>query len=256
MKSLPLLCPVLLCLLLPLRATAGAGLPRAPGGFVVAIDAGHSRESPGAVSSRGVPEYDFNTKLAVLLLERLHDRGFQRAFIISGKDQRALSPVERAEAANRAGADLLISIHHDSVQPCYLSRWTYGGKALLYSDRFAGYSLFLAGCGENYRKSLLFATMVAGRMAVQGFRPSCHHGEAIPGEGRDIVDAGKGIYRDKGLVLLREARMAAVLIEGGVIVNRGEEEMLKTPECREKIVEAIVSSVEEYSSRVPEGGHN
>jgi N-acetylmuramoyl-L-alanine amidase len=194
-----------------------------------------------------VPEYAFNARLAKLLMGRLYARGFTGAFIVSGAHG-ALSPAERAGAANRAGADLLISIHHDSVQPVYLSQWSYGGRKLLYCDRFRGYSLFISGLTENRGRALQFARILAEKMVSSGLSPSHYHAEPIPGEARDAVDAEKGIYRDDSLMLLKCALMPAVLMEAGVIVNRDEEATLETAAHREKIAEAVVSSVEEYCS--------
>ncbi len=246
----------LFCLILFLPGAVPGAEAQSPacdhGSFVVAVDAGHSPDSPGATSARGVPEYEFNARLAKLIVARLHARGFTRAFIVSGEG-RALSPAERAGAANGAGADLLISVHHDSVQPVYLSEWSYGGNKLLYCDRFKGYSLFISGVTEGYGRALLFARILAGRMISGGLSPSHYHAEPIPGEARDPVDQDKGIYRDDSLTLLKEAHMPAVLMEAGVIVNRDEEAMLEDGAHREKIAEAVVSSVEEYCPRV-EGG--
>ena len=242
---------VLFCLMLFLPGALPGGegppLPCNPGSFIVAIDAGHSPDSPGAMSARGVPEYEFNARLTRLIIGRLHARGFTGAFIVSGGG-RALSPAERAGAANRAGTALLVSVHHDSVQPAYLSEWSYGGRKLSYCDRFRGYSLFVSGLPEGCGRALLFARLLAEKLAAAGLSPSHYHEEPVPGEARDVIDPEKGIYRDDSLALLRNARMPAVLMEAGVIVNRGEETMLETAAYREKIAGAVVSSVEEYCS--------
>jgi len=42
------------------------------------------------------------------------------------------------------GVDLFISIHHDDVQPVYYSKWDYNGKTYHFSDKFAGYSIFVS----------------------------------------------------------------------------------------------------------------
>lgn len=242
MKS-ALFTATLFCLLFALSAAAQQGC----GTTVIAIDAGHSPESPGATSARGKPEHAFNDRLAGLLLERLHAAGFTRAFIVPVKAG-GLSPSGRAGAANDARADLLISVHHDSVQPAYLSEWSYDGRTLLYCDKFDGYSLFISGPEDTGNRALLFARILAARLISAGLRPSHHHAEAIPGEARHAVDAEKGIYRDDNLEILKRARVPAILVEAGVIVNRDEEAMLETPAYRERIAEAVVSSAGEYCS--------
>lgn len=235
-------------LILLLGAGPARGSSCVPEGFIIAIDVGHSPESPGATSARGVREYEFNRDLARLLLTRLHGEGFKGAFVIT-EGYRGLTLRERAERANRAKADLLISIHHDSVQPSYLSRWSHEGRSLAYCDKFRGYSLFLCGSNGAYAESLILAAMVGRRMREAGFSPSLHHAEQVEGERRTLLDREKGIYRDDRLVILRTARMAAILLECGIIVNRDEEAALATPAYRQRIVEALVSAIKEYCDR-------
>ena len=106
--------------------------------FRVAIDIGHSPSTVGAVSARGVPEYNFNRKMAQLLLAKLQqDNRFRGSFIVNetGDD---LSLSSRPAIAERRGADLFLSIHHDSVYPEQLSQWVYQGKLMDVCDQFAG----------------------------------------------------------------------------------------------------------------------
>ena len=46
--------------------------------FRVLIDVGHTATSPGADSARGVPEYDFNLKLADVVAQSLHEAGVRQ----------------------------------------------------------------------------------------------------------------------------------------------------------------------------------
>jgi N-acetylmuramoyl-L-alanine amidase len=46
--------------------------------FRVLIDVGHTATSPGADSARGVPEYEFNLKLADAIAQSLHEAGFDK----------------------------------------------------------------------------------------------------------------------------------------------------------------------------------
>jgi hypothetical protein len=46
--------------------------------FRVLVDVGHTATSPGADSARGVPEYEFNLKLANVIAQSLHEAGFDK----------------------------------------------------------------------------------------------------------------------------------------------------------------------------------
>jgi N-acetylmuramoyl-L-alanine amidase len=96
------------------------------------------------------------------------------------------------------------------------------------------------------QKSLLFAGILGTEMLKEGFSPSLHHAEKIEGENRKLVDKNRGIYEYDDLIILKNAKMAAVLLECGIIVNRNEEEQLSDPTNRRKIVLAILRSLDNY----------
>lgn len=217
------------------------------GAFLIAVDVGHSKSDPGAVSSRGVPEFEYNQRLAAEALAALNGAGFSRSFLIdaSGNGAGSAGLMERAQTANDRKADLLISVHHDSVQRRYLRPWVIAGHARQYSDRFSGYSIFCSAGSDQRGQSLRFARLLADELRKIGRRPSLHHAEDIPGEAYHLVDRERGIYTAE-FVVIKNARMPAVLLEAGVIVNRAEERRLATAEYRAGTVRAIVASVSEF----------
>jgi N-acetylmuramoyl-L-alanine amidase len=63
---------------------------------------------------------------------------------------------------------------------------------------------------------------------------------------RQLLDADAGVYRYDQLVVLRYARMPALLMEAGSIVNRQEELELRTPERRAATSAAVETAVEQF----------
>ena len=63
---------------------------------------------------------------------------------------------------------------------------------------------------------------------------------------RELLDPGAGVYRYDQLIVLKETRMPAVLLEAGSIVNRQEELVLASAERRALESAAITSAVEEF----------
>jgi N-acetylmuramoyl-L-alanine amidase len=106
----------------------------------IAIDVGHTRASQGAVSARGVGSTRSTRSLRRRCSRSCGTEADRASFIMDGTASRSFD--SRAEAAVRGKADLVVSIHHDSVQPRYLETWSYKGKPHRYSVRFSGYSLF------------------------------------------------------------------------------------------------------------------
>lgn len=228
MRHLPALAVLLL---LALRAAAA---PPA-----VALDVGHSHARPGATSARGVAEFDFNLKLAQAIAAELQKAGV--AVRLIGAD--GLADDLRARAPQAAGTQLLLSIHHDSVQPHYLRRWRHDGVTRPYSDRFRGHSLFISSRNPQEARSLHCAARIGRALRRAGFVPTRHHAEPIAGEARPWADYTAGAHYYDNLVVLKTATVPAVLFEAGVIVHRQEEKLLAQERRRARMARAAARGI-------------
>jgi N-acetylmuramoyl-L-alanine amidase len=210
----------------------------------VAVDVGHTRDKPGEISARGRPEREFNLALAKRLDSALASRGI-RSLLINPEGE-AMALHDRPRLAAEAGASLLISIHHDSVQDHYKTEWEWGGRRLFHADQFSGYGLFISALNPAYDESLRVATNMGKGLLAAGLRPSLHHAEAIPGEGRPLVDVARGVYRYDDLVVLKYATIPAVLVEAAIIVNRAEERKAREPAFQAKVAEALAAAAQAH----------
>jgi N-acetylmuramoyl-L-alanine amidase len=221
-----------------------------PSKFRVAIDVGHTPETPGATSSRGQTEYSFNLALASEITNRLKAEGYDASLIRVhgiGVDQL----VNRTQQVNALQPRLVLSIHHDATQPRYLQKWSPGGTALNFSDRFSGFSLFVSRLNVHPADSLKFAELLSSALTSHGLVFSSHHSENIGGERRRWANASKGIYYYDDLFLLQHASAPAVLLEAGLIVNRIEELVLGSAAGRDTIASAATSAVQAYCASTP-----
>jgi N-acetylmuramoyl-L-alanine amidase len=209
----------------------------------IAIDIGHTPGTPGAVSATGVTEYTFNRRMARLIADDLRRQPGVEVTLINDSG-REISLLGRGDAANAAKADLFLSVHHDSVNERYkVTRRTPDGRVFRESDRFRGYSVFFSEKNVEPAMSFEFAKQLGRAMREQGMSPTAHHAEKIPGEGRDLLVPETGVYRFDDLLVLKRARMAAALLECGVIVHPDEERELNGSERQRQIVEAVRSAV-------------
>jgi len=213
-------------------------------GIPIAIDVGHDRARSGAVSARGMPEFEFNLALAREVLATLLAAGFSRSFLI-GESGAPLELPERTATAGRAGARVLVSIHHDSVQSRYLERWTFQGHMREHTTHARGFSLFVSARKRFFAASKDLASRIGAELRATGKRPSVHHAEPIEGEGREVIDAIDGVYRFDDLVVLRSAAMPAVLLEAGVIKHPDEELVVATKAFQADVAGAIRSTLEQ-----------
>src|ERR1700740_934146 len=95
--------------------------------FRLVLDVGHTAQVPGAKSARGLHEFDFNLNLAKLIERQLVDAGFTKTVLLVTEGPALRGLAQRVMRANATHADLLLSIHHDSVPDSMLEKWEYNG---------------------------------------------------------------------------------------------------------------------------------
>jgi len=203
----------------------------------VALDVGHYAAEPGVISASGIPEFEFNLALANEVKAELERHRVAVRLIGERGDYAVLHHRTR----DARGADLFVSIHHDSVQ----ERW------LPQADRFAGFSLFISRQNPQLAKSLACASAIGAKLRGAGFTPSRYHADSVLGESRPFADEANGVHYYDNLAVARTATMASVLVEGGVLVNREEERRMRDPEVRGRIAAAVASGVRECLAKEP-----
>jgi len=193
------------------------------------VDVGHYHAEPGVISASGIPEFTFNLELALEVRKALEQSGLQVRMIGEKGNHVFLNHRTR----DAAGADLFVSIHHDSVKQRLLPR----------ADEFSGFSLFVSRDNPQTGKSLACASLVGKALREQGFIPSRYHADPVLGESRPFADEENGVHYYDNLAVGRTASMPSVLVEAGVIVNRHEEARMLDPAVRSRIAQAIARGV-------------
>lgn len=232
MKSL---CAALaLCIGVALCPSAAARTPpRMPR---VAVDIGHTLAAPGATSARGRSELELNRALAHRLAAALGRLGID--VVLINDDGLAPSLQWRPQVAAAAGADLLVSIHHDSVSEHELQPWVWQGRALDYNDRYAGHSLFVSRDNPDTARSVLCARAMGARLQRMGFVPTRKNARRHAYADYDLV-----VHWYDGLAVLRHAAIPAVLFEAGVIKNRDEELLLADPARQRRMADGLATAI-------------
>lgn len=223
---------------------ACAALGGAAQAHLVALDTGHSIATQGAISARGVAEFDFNRALTLVIDEELRAAGHQTVLI--GTDGRTEDLGSRPRRAAEAGATFFLAVHHDSAKARFQRDWEFEGRTRKYlDDRFQGFSLFVSRENPKWWQALPCASAIGERLRAAGFRPSRYHADPVLGSGREFVDEVNGVHFYDGLAVLRRAAMPAVLMEAGVIVNRDDEARVAQPETRRVIARAVAAALGE-----------
>lgn len=217
------------------------------GKFRIILDVGHTAESYGATSARNVPEFEYNLNLGRRIEEKLKADGFAETFLLVTEGKARPSLMTRVARANRRGADLFLSIHHDSVPGIYVEKWEFEGKRSTFNDLFGGYSVFVSKLNPHFGASLKFARLLGNQMASKDLQFARQYDQWFMGKfQRELLDIEAGVYRYDQLIVLKMTSMPAVLLESGSIINRDEELVMASDEHKNKVAAAVASAASDY----------
>ena len=199
---------------------------------LIAIDAGHGGNDSGTRNQRlNLKEKTFTLDVARRLKIALEKLGYRT--LLTRKSDRYVSLKKRPAIANRARADLFISIHFNSL----------GNNGVVRG--IETYSFTPAG----QRSTVAVSHRAADEKAQPGNRTDHWNillGAAIQRRLVDDLDAvDRGVKRAR-FVVLRTTQCPAVLVEGGFLSNSAEARKLATPAYREQIARAIAGGVRHY----------
>jgi N-acetylmuramoyl-L-alanine amidase len=192
---------------------------------LIAVDVGHYHAEPGVISYSGVPEFEFNLRLSHEIRKKLEENGMRVRMIGERGDMIFLS--HRTRVAK--GADLFVSIHHDSARAHLHAR----------REQFAGFSLFVSRHNPKLERSLACASAIGAELRAAGMTPSRYHADPVIGENRPFADELNGVHFYDNLGVGKTATMPSVLVEAGVIINRDEEARMNDAALRARIADAI-----------------
>ncbi len=212
---------------------------------VVVIDAGHGGGDPGARGALGF-EKDINLAAAKALKARLERSGRYKV-IMTRETDAYVGLASRVRIAQRADADLFISLHADSGPEPGLrgaSVYTLSDKATSRSAQFVSrddwfMKASLAG-DRGVSDILLDLTQRATRNRSAAFAQTL----VANIEGKSPML--RRSHRDAGFMVLLAPDVPAVLLEMGFISNVEDEELLRDPARRDGLMNAVGDAIDDY----------
>jgi N-acetylmuramoyl-L-alanine amidase len=217
--------------------------------FRTVVDIGHAADAPGARSAHGTYEYDFNYRLAQEIDKALRAAGFDKTVLLVTAEAPTAGLFKRVARANAMKADLFLAVHHDAVPDNLIHTWQFEGREEQYNDDFPGHSIFISSLNADRAGSLAFARLLGLALKARGLKYTPHYTEKFMGNRRrELVDAQAGVYRFDQLVVLKNTKMPAALLESGSIVNRSEDLLLATSEHQAIVAAAVVDAVDAFCS--------
>jgi N-acetylmuramoyl-L-alanine amidase len=203
---------------------------------VIAIDPGHGGTDEGTTNRALGTTEKANTLDVSLRLRRLLEAAGYTVVLTRESDVDLPKPL-RSEIANRAHADLFVSVHFNSLFP---NTKTTGAEVFSFSPRTQrSTDSWSAGAKDDAESK---------EAAVNGFDAwSAVLSGAVH---RRVIDALRDGDRGEKIAhwgVLRDLRCPGILVESAIISSDKEGALLKSPEFRDKIAEAIFEGIHDYT---------
>lgn len=235
-----------------------------PRDMIVAIDAGHGGEDPGAHGPRGTLEKNITLQIAKRLKALMEKEPGMKPVLTRTGDYYVPLAERRHIARDKNHADVFISIHADaftdpsasgasvfalSSRGATSARARYLAKIANESDKVAG--VYEEDQDDSGLLSVLADMRMSGSMAH-----SLYMGRQILDHLDDVaaLHGGRDKVEQANFVVLRDPEMVSVLVETGFISNRHEELKLRSASHQEKIAKAILAGVRNYFRTHPAPG--
>jgi N-acetylmuramoyl-L-alanine amidase len=212
---------------------------------VIVIDPGHGGHDPGALGAQGY-EKDVNLAAALALRERL-ERSSRYRVVLTREDDTYVPLDQRVRIAQQAGADLFISLHSDSGPDATVrgaSVYTLSDKASNRAARFVRHDDWFM------KASLTGDRGVSDILLDLTQRATKNRSAAFANTLVSHIDGKAPLLRrsqrDAGFMVLLAPDVPAVLLEMGFVTNADDEQFLRDPGQRKRLMNAVGDSIDDY----------
>jgi N-acetylmuramoyl-L-alanine amidase len=227
---------------------------------VVAVDAGHGGQDPGASGPGGTHEKDVVLAIARILAERINSEPGMRAVLTRNRDE-FLVLRDRIRRARVAKADMFISVHADSIA----NRDVSGASVYVLSERGASNesarwlaerenSADLMGGVSLDDKDNTLASVLLDLSQSANISASMTAAQRVLGALDNVGQVRKPQVQQAGFVVLKSPDIPSMLVETAYISNPSEEIRLRNPRQQANLADAIFAGVRNYFEQNPPAG--
>lgn len=241
---------------LPTRAPlASVPTPKGPGKMVIVLDPGHGGIDDGAIGPGGAKEKDLVLQFALDVRDALkRNGGFD--VLMTRDDDTFIALDERVEFARTNGAQLMVSIHADTVTQTYVS-----GATVYTLDETASDELSKALADKENRSDTIagveltdkpddVADILIDLARRETKNLSISFARRLLGDIKPAMKLNKNPRRSADFRVLKAPDVPSVLVELGYLSNSGDEKLLGSPEWRSKVADRFAKSIESFFNRM------
>ena len=225
--------------------------------IIVAVDAGHGGEDPGAKGRRGTHEKDVTLAISRKLKERIDQEPNMRAVLV--RDGDFFMPLHmRVQKARRVHADLFVSVHADA----FIKPHARGSSVFALSERGATSAAarwlakrendadLIGGVNLDVKDPYLKQTLLDLSQTAT-INDSLKLAKAVLSQLGEINTLHKPHVEQASFAVLKAPDIPSILVETAFISNPEEEKRLKDNAYQDKMAEAIFSGIKRYFSKNP-----
>jgi N-acetylmuramoyl-L-alanine amidase len=221
-------------------------------GIVIAVDAGHGGDDPGARGPKGTQEKKVTFSIASKLAALINKQPGMKAVLIRKGDY-YVGLRNRMQIARAAKADLFISIHADAYQNAdvkgasvyTLSRNGASSEAARWLANSENAVDLIGGVSLDDKEDVLASVLLdLSQSATQ--EASVNLADHVLKNFQDICELHKGAVQKAGFLVLKSPDIPSILVETAFISNPSEERNLITSSYQSKIANAIFKGVVNY----------
>lgn len=222
--------------------------------IIIAIDAGHGGQDPGAIGQKGNREKDVTLSVARKLEGRLRNDPMFKPVLTRSGDY-FISVAGRSEVARKQSANMLVSIHADSAP----NRSARGASVWVLSNRRANSELgkwleqsekqseLLGGAGDALDGADPYLSQtVLDLQFGNSQRVGYDVAVAVLSELRKVGSLHKKTPEHASLGVLRSPDIPSILVETGFISHASEEQLLISDAYQEKLAASIHAGLRNY----------
>ena len=226
---------------------------------VIAVDAGHGGQDPGAIGHGGTREKDVTLAIARALAERINAEPGMRAVLTRDRDE-FLELRDRIRRARVARADMFVSVHADSIADrsitgasvYVLSVHGASSEAARWLAERENAADLMGGVRLDDKGSLAPVLLDATQSEIIGVSASA--AERVVGALESVGEVRKAQVQHAGFVVLKSPDIPSMLVETAYISNPEEERHLRTASQQSRLAEAIAGGVRSYFLQNPPDG--
>jgi N-acetylmuramoyl-L-alanine amidase len=228
--------------------------------IVVAVDAGHGGQDPGAIGRNGTMEKTVVLAIARALAKRINAEPGMRAYLVRDDDYFVVLR-DRMVRARNAKADIFVSIHADAIRDRSIS----GASVYVVSERGASSEAArwlaerenaadLMGGVKLVDKDKSLASVLLDLSSTANISASMTAAERVLASLDRTVNVRKSRVQQAPLIVLKSPDIPSMLVETAYISNPGEEKRLKSSKHQAKLAEAILAGIRGYFESNPPAG--